>query len=215
MKQFQQQLVKNLNTNFMEQTQDRRIKIGQDEKTLSTDIEKLALKICELKDRKEGFEKQVKELGDNIGKFESELAELLSTEGFEIGTTLKLKNGRVLKIKDFFSASIPSQSSINGAKDIEKQEDLIYRKEQALKWLDDNNLSDIIKNQIAISLDRNENEKAKELAAQLEEQGYQFIKEESVHPMTLKSTLKEAISQGLDVPFDTFSVQTGTLIEIK
>lgn len=84
-----------------------------------------------------------------------------------------------------------------------------------MKWLDDNNLGGVIKNEVVVSFDRGDNEKAKELMLELQEKQLDCLKEESVHPMTLKATLKEALSQGLNVPFDLFSVQTGVQVSIK
>lgn len=183
--------------------------------TISQNIEKLALKISDLNDQKASLEEELKTNGEQIQSHQQELADLLASEGFSIGSKIKLNNGRTLEIKDFFSASIPSQTSISSAKDPEKQQEMIDKKEQCLGWLDDNNLSDVIKNNIVVTLDRGENEKAKEILLSLQEQGVQAIKEESVHPMTLKATLKEALKQGKNVPFDIFSVQTGTTISIK
>lgn len=187
----------------------------EERQKLSTNIEKLAINISELSDLKKEMEEKIKELAENILIYERELAELLDSEGFAIGSKITLNNGRILKIEEYFSACIPSASAINGSKDPEKMQDLMDRKEHALKWLDDNNLGDVIKNQVIVMFQRGDNEKAKELMLRLQEQEMQFIKEESVHPMTLKATLKEAMKQGKNVPFDVFSVQTGTAIKIK
>lgn len=182
---------------------------------ISNEIESLALAISKLEDDKEGLTCQLKQVNEDLNNHEKELADLLTAEGFAIGSKIKLQNGRTLQIKDFFSASIPSQSSINSAKDQEKMQDMIDKKDSCLKWLDDNNLGGVIKNEVVVSFDRGDNEKAKELMLELQEKQLDCLKEESVHPMTLKATLKEALSQGLNVPFDLFSVQTGIQISIK
>lgn len=183
--------------------------------TIQNEIEKRALKICELVDKKDSLSSDLKEVNDTLAAHEKELAELLAAEGFAIGSKIALANGRQLAIKDFFSASIPAQSSIDSAKDPEKMEELAYKKDQALKWLDENNLGDIVKNNLVIAFGRGENDKSKKLMEELEEQGLEFIKDESVHPMTLKATLKEALQDGKKVPFDIFSVIAGTIVTIN
>lgn len=183
--------------------------------TIQTEIEKRALMISELVDKQEHLEAELKTTNETLAVHEKELADLLAAEGFAIGSKIALSNGRNIVIKDFFSASIPAQSSINSAKDPEKMEELAYKKEQCLKWLDENNLGDVIKNNLVVSFDRGENDKSKKLMEELEDQGLAFIKDESVHPMTLKATLKEAMKDGKNIPFDIFSVQIGTIVNIK
>jgi hypothetical protein len=183
--------------------------------TISNEIEKLALEISTIEDRKSEIESELKQINEKLSTYERELSDILLAQGFEAGSKIKLTNGRNLNIKEYFSASIPAQSSINSAKDAEKAHELQSRKEACLGWLDANDLSDIIKNNIVISLDRGENEKAKELMLDLQEKGVDFLKEESVHPMTLKAALKNAMKDGIEVPFDVFSVQTGISVEIK
>lgn len=183
--------------------------------TISKEIEKLALLISDIEESKSNLEQKLKTINESLELYKKELADLLLAQGFEVGSKIKLVNGRTLNVKDFFSASIPAQSSINSAKDAEKMNELSNKKEACLEWLDENNLGDIVKNNIVVSLDRGEAEKAKELMLELQEKGLNFVRDESVHPMTLKAALKKAMQSGLDVPFDTFSVQTGIVVEIK
>lgn len=182
---------------------------------VSNQIEKLALLLTKLNSRKEKTEAILAEREKRLANAEKELAEFLETQGFDVGSKIKLSNGRTLIIKDFFSASIPTENSIISEKNEEKAHDLSIRRTQCLDWLNENNLGDIVKNEIVIAFDKGEHEKADELMEKLAEDGFTPNKEQTVHPMTLKSALKKAIENGKDVPFNTFSVQTGTKIDIK
>lgn len=183
--------------------------------TLSTNIEKLALAISDIKSKIETKEKELKELNVALGSYELELAELMTLEGFEVGSTIQLSNGRKLKIKEFFNASMVSQGAIDKEKDPSLLEELYERKEQQIKWLEENNLADIIKNKIVIALDRGEQEKANELMLELQDKGLSFTRDESVHASTLCATLKKEFKNGNDVPKDLFGIHVGTKVEIK
>lgn len=182
---------------------------------LPTQIEELADKICLRLNDIELMEEQLSAAKADKESWMKEMAELLDTSGYTIGSTIVLKNGRKMKLKEFFSASLPSKSAIDGQKDPEKQADLEERKEKGLKWLDDNGMGDVIKNNIVAILPRGDQQIAKEIAEILEQKKVAYVREESVHAMTLNATLKDAMKQGKNVPFETFAVMTGTVVEIK
>lgn len=182
---------------------------------LPTQIEELADKICLRLNDIELMEEQLSAAKADKESWMKEMAELLDTSGYTIGSTIVLKNGRKMKLKEFFSASLPSKSAIDGQKDPEKQADLEERKEKGLKWLDDNGMGDVIKNNIVAILPRGDQQIAKEIADILEAKKVAYVREESVHAMTLNATLKDAMKQGKNVPFETFAVMTGTVVEIK
>lgn len=182
---------------------------------LPTQIEELADKICLRLNDIELMEEQLSAAKSDKESWMKEMAELLDTSGYTIGSTIVLKNGRKMKLKEFFSASLPSKSAIDGQKDPEKQADLEERKEKGLKWLDDNGMGDVIKNNIVAILPRGDQQIAKEIAEILEQKKVAFVREEGVHAMTLNATLKDAMKQGKNVPFETFAVMTGTVVEIK
>lgn len=182
---------------------------------LPTQIEELADKICVQINEIEIMEEKLSESKTNKENWLKELAELLDGSGYTVGSKIFLKNGRKMQLKDFFSASLPSKSSIDSCKDPERQADLEQRKEDGLKWLDDNGLGDVIKNNIIAVLPRGNQELAKELASIFEQKQVPYVREESVHAMTLNATLKEQMKKGSNVPFDTFGVITGVKVEIK
>lgn len=182
---------------------------------LPTQIEELANKICVQINEIEVMEESLSKAGKNKEKWLQELAELLDGSGYSIGSKIFLKNGRKMLLKEFFSSSLPSQSSIDRCKDPEKRADLEARKLEGLEWLDKSGLGDVIKNNIVAILPRGNQELAKELAEILEQKQVSYVREESVHAMTLNATLKEQMKKGTNVPFETFGVITGTKVEIK
>jgi excinuclease UvrABC nuclease subunit len=184
--------------------------------TFSTRIEEIALQLCDLQETIEHHEKLAEEASKEYNKIRMEdLPELMENEGFEIGSVVKLKNGKTLKMKDYFSASIPSDTSIKSQKDAEQREELIDRKTACFNWLVENNLASIIKNEIIVKLKKGENEVAKEIIDEMNERGVECSQEEKVHASTLKATLKEVIESGKQVPFDTFNISSGAIVEIK
>lgn len=117
----------------------------------------------------------------------------------ELGISeLKLKNGAKVKVEDKVFASIP--------KDV---------KTDALRWLDDNGFSSLIRHEIKCNFRRGEDERAKRLAEILHEAGYEFKDVEDVHYQTLKAFVKEQLEQGNMLPEDLFSVHVVPTATIK
>jgi hypothetical protein len=107
-------------------------------------------------------------------------------------STLKLADGSAVEVKPVYSASIP-----------------IAKKEEAFKWLRDNDLGDLIKNEVTVSFGRNEDNKAADYAVLAQGQGYQPIQKLKVEPMTLKALVRERVESGKDMPSDLFNVFAG------
>jgi hypothetical protein len=178
-------------------------------------IEELADKICLNLNEIENLEEALKFANKKQYAMEKELSELLDISGFTVGSKIELKNGRSITLKDYFKASIPAQSTIDKCKDPIKKQELLDKKENCLKWLDENNLGDIIKNNIVADLPRGSKELAEEISKMLSEKQVSHVKEESVHHSTLTATLNDHVKKGNMIPFDIFSVQIGTKLVIK
>lgn len=185
------------------------------EATVSSQIEKFCLYLSELDLKASKLEKELKEVNEKIETTKKELCDLLLSEGIGSGSTVKLSNGRMLKVKDFFSASIPTQNQIDSQKDPEKQFEMQTKRDLALKYLEENNLADIIKNEVIVSFDKGENEKAKDLLLKLQEEGLYASNEINVNANTLKATLKKEFEKGTNLPTDVFSIYTGIAVDIK
>ena len=95
-------------------------------------------------------------------------------------------------MKPFYSASIS-----------------VKNREAAYKWLRDNGLGDIIKNDVTVSFGRHEDNKAVEYANLAKSSGYQPTQKLKVEPMTLKALVRERIEAGKEMPMDTFNVFVG------
>ena len=157
------------------------------------DLSKLSeqvLKLKDLEDEVKTKEKNLKDLKKDLEKISGDVIPTMMTE-MNI-STLKLADGSAVEVKPVYSASIP-----------------IAKKEEAFKWLRDNDLGDLIKNEVTVSFGRNEDNKAADYAVLAQGQGYQPIQKLKVEPMTLKALVRERVESGKDMPSDLFNVFAG------
>jgi hypothetical protein len=188
----------------------------QENETLSKKVEELAMMLSSLHDNIKVKELELKTLKDEYNNIKTkELATLMENEGYAVGSKLILKNGKIIIVKDFFTASIPSITKITSERNPMKQEEMSQMRTQCMQWLNENDLKEIIKNKIVINLDKGDNEKAQEILSFLEDKKVSAKQEETVHPSTLKAVLKELIQSGKDIPFDLFNITSGIFIDIK
>ena len=82
------------------------------------------------------------------------------------------------------------------------------------EWLEDNGLGDIIKNQVGISFGKGEGNKAHHLQETIKEMGLIPEVKVSVHPSTLKATIKKWHEEGKSVPDNTFNLFIGQKTKI-
>ena len=112
-------------------------------------------------ERLEALQQRLELQEDNIKNTKKELdhisGEVIPTMMSEMGLShLKLMDGSSVDVKPHYSATIT-----------------IANKEAAFKWLRNNGLGDIIKNEISVSFGRNEDNKAADYAALAQERGFQ------------------------------------------
>ncbi len=122
-------------------------------------------------------------------------------------TKLKLKDGESVEIKPYYYASLAQGVS-------ETDSDYVQRKEQAFKWLRNNGLGDIIKNDITVTFGRGEDNKAAEYAVLARGQGFEPVQKENVHSQTLKALVRERVESGQDMPSDLFKTFAGNQTKI-
>ena len=178
------------NINF-EADQTESITQTNDAKALSDQV----IKLRNLEDEIKIAEESLKQLKQQAETLSSEVIPTMMTE-MNI-STMKLADGSALEVKPVYGASIP-----------------IEKKEEAFKWLRDNGLGDLIKNEVTVSFGRNEDNKAEEYAVLAQGQGYQPTQKLKVEPMTLKALVRERIEKGLDMPSDLFNVFAGNRTKI-
>jgi lysyl-tRNA synthetase class II len=168
------------------------IDFEQDKQDLmeQTDINSLSMHVEKLTDLQKAIEyseKQIKDLKAQYDKISSEvIPNILAEQGLQ---SLKLADGTVLDVNKKYSCTIPKDPA---------------KKEAAYKWLRDNDLGDIIKNEVAVVFGRGEDNKAEQLLNLAAKQGYEPQQKSKVEPMTLKALFRERLEAGLDMPSDLF-----------
>lgn len=115
----------------------------------------------------------------------------------EIGlSSVTLTNGAKIEVKQKYYASIPVES-----------------KQEAFAWLTMNNLDSVIKNTVKCDFGKGEIELAKEAMRELISCGFKPQQEMGVHPMTLKSLVKDLFERGVEFPIELFGA--GVVNETK
>ena len=76
----------------------------------------------------------------------------------------------------------------------------------AMDWLEAHNLGGIIKDEIKVAFAKGDTTKAAKVMAFCREQGFSADEKMSVHPMTLKATVKEQLAKGVEFPEEFFSI---------
>ena len=152
---------------------------------------------------------KLKKLEDEVVSKEEELKELKRKRDLVSGeviptmmqemniSTLKLADGTSVEVKPVYGASI-----------------LVAKREGAFKWLRDNGLGDLIKNEVTVAFGRNEDNKASDYAILAKGQGYEPVQKLKVEPMTLKALVRERLEAGQEMPSDLFNLFTGNRTKI-
>ena len=167
--------------------------------TKTENIQSLADQVERLENLNQEIEKKEKDLKQRKKDLEHLSGEVIPTMMSEMGLAhLKLMDGSSVDVKPHYSASIT-----------------IANKEAAFKWLRENGLGDIIKNEISVSFGRNEDNKAADYAVLAQERGFQPTQKLKVEPMTLKALVRERIEAGKEMPTELFNVFVGNKTTIK
>jgi hypothetical protein len=155
-----------------------------------TDIESLSMhvdKLLELQKDIEASEEATKNLKKQYDKISSEvIPNILAEQGLQ---SLKLADGSSLEVSKKYSCTLPKDPA---------------KKEAAYKWLRDNGLGDIIKNEVAVTFGVGEDNKAEQLLNLAADNGYEPQQKSKVEPMTLKALYRERVEAVLDMPSDVF-----------
>ena len=153
---------------------------------------------------------QLKSVGAQVLAAESKLKELKAQEKYinnftipEIMnkmnlSTVKLKDGSELSIKKVYSATMKAD-----------------KKPQAIQWLRDNGLGDIVKNEITVNFGQGEENKAMAYANLAKEHGYEPSQKEDAHHASVSAVMKEWKAKGNEIPSDLFSVHDVDQVKIK
>ena len=167
--------------------------------TKTDNIQSLADQVERLENLNQEVKKDEEDLKQKKKNLEHLSGEVIPTMMAEMGLShLKLMDGSSVDVKPHYSANIT-----------------IANKDAAFKWLRDNGLGDIIKNEISVSFGRNEDNKAADYAVLAQERGFQPTQKLKVEPMTLKALVRERIEAGKDMPTELFNVFVGNKTTIK
>ena len=154
----------------------------------ANDAKKLSDQVVKLQELEAELLVKEQEYKEMKRKVELVSAEVIPTMMQEMNiSTLKLSDGTSVEVKPVYGASIPAD-----------------KKEEAYKWLRENGLGDLIKNEVAVQFGKGEDNKAEQLLGLAVEQGYEPTQKQKVEPMTLKALYRERIEAGLDMPSDFF-----------
>ena len=157
----------------------------------SVEVTNLADECQKLKDTEDmikSAEKHLKDLktkADDIGS--RVIPELLAEQGL---TSIKLSDGSSVSVKKEYRCTLPKDDS---------------KREQCYKWLRDNQLGDIIKNNVSVTFGRGEDDKAKQLLDLAAANGFDPQQKSDVSWNTLTALFRERIESGLDMPSEVFS----------
>ena len=171
----------------------------QDTMKKTDNIQSLADQVEKLEALQARLELQEENMKSTKKQLEHLSGEVIPTMMSEMGLShLKLMDGSSVDVKPFYSANIT-----------------VANKEKAFKWLRDNGLGDIIKNEISVSFGRNEENKAADYASLAQERGFQPTQKLKVEPMTLKALVRERIEAGKEMPTELFNIFVGNKTTIK
>lgn len=126
-----------------------------------------------------------------------------------------LANDDKIVLMPVTSANLPSESTIEKTKEVNKQEELRARFNSGIAYLKKVGADSIIKTFVKAELGKDSEKLAKQVQAALGKLGIEASVGRGVHPQTLTAWVKERLAAGLEVDFDLFAVYTGTRAEIK
>ena len=157
----------------------------------NVEVTKLADECQKLKDTEDMIKSAEKHLQDLKAKADDigsrVIPELLGEQGL---TSLKLADGSAVTVKKEYRCTLPKDTT---------------KREQCYKWLRDNKLEDIIKNNVSVTFGRGEDDKAQQLLDLAVENGFEPQQKSDVSWNTLTALFRERIESGLDMPSEVFS----------
>ena len=155
-----------------------------------TDIQQLSgycLELQALEDDIAAKEEELKKQKEQADKIASEIIPtMLAEQGL---SSLKLADGSAVEVGKSYSCTV-------------KKDNI----ESAYKWLRENGLGDLIKNEVSVTFGKGEDNKAEQLLDLAAQEGFEPQQKSKVEPMTLKALYRERVEAGLDMPSDSFNL---------
>ena len=127
--------------------------------------------------------------------------ELIPDKMQEIGVDSVEVDGNVVKLITFVNGTMPKDP---------------LQKQEAMAHLRDIGCGDFIKNTLTVQFERTQDNRAKDLYADLEEAGLYPELAEKVEPSTLKKVIKDCIQNGKKIDLEKFdNVNLGTMAKLS
>jgi hypothetical protein len=143
------------------------------------------------------MEEQVGQLKNQLGQIEREY---LPDKMQEIGMDRVEVNGNELKLDTFVSARLPTDP---------------MQRQQAFQHLRELGCGDYIKNTVSASFPMTQDNRAKALADDLNNQGFTTEVKTWVENPTLRKLVKEEVEKGSGIDLDLLNGFTGFIVKIK
>ena len=145
-------------------------------------LKKIEDEIAELEERLKDKKSDADHISSKV------IPELLAEQGL---SEIKLADGSKVSVRKEFRATLPKDE---------------VRRDAAYKWLRDQGLGDIIKNNIFVTFGKGEDDKAQSLIDLAVDNGYEPNQKSDVAWNTLTALYEERVKAGLDMPSDVFSL---------
>ena len=145
----------------------------------------------------ETLDEEVKSLK---AKRQTYLFDLIPAKMSEMGMDKVVVDGNSVSLASFVQATMPKDP---------------IDKEKAIGHLRNIGAGDFIKNQVQVSFGINEDNKARSIQADLDEQGLDTTARTWVEPATLKKLVKERVQQNQEIDLELFNAFVGQVAKIK
>jgi hypothetical protein len=118
----------------------------------------------------------------------------------EIGMEECTQRGWKIKVGEFVSGSLPKEGE---------------KREQAIRWLEDNDAGDLIKTNLSVAFSKSQHNEALDLAGDIEKRGFLPQVESTVHPQTLQAFARERLKDGQPLDIELLGLYTGRVARFK
>lgn len=174
--------------------------LADSQSTLSDDALK---KISRLAEALIDKEEEIKEAETRLKLMKEQLKDIaekqLPDAMAEVGMAkFALTDGSEVSVKPYYSAKIGDD-----------------KREECFMWLQDHGHEALIKDEVSITFNRGEHEKAEEFKSQLDQQGLEYNGKMGVHPQTLTAFVREQVESGAEFPLELFNVYIGQIAKVK
>jgi hypothetical protein len=109
-----------------------------------------------------------------------------------------LTDGSEVTVKPYYSAKIGDD-----------------KRDECFNWLQDHGHEALIKDEVSITFNKGEHERAEEFKSQLEQQGIEYNGKMGVHSQTLTAFVREQVESGAEFPLELFNVYIGQIAKVK